>query len=446
MAIIKCPECGHQISDKAPTCPNCGVEIAGKVIRCPNCGEVYFKDEEMCPNCHYPTSGAAAPRQPEQRPTAPTRQEPESVQPQETYQQPEPAREEPYEQLQPRQTTIPQQPQPREAVQPTPQPVRRPAPSVPPVPPRSNNGNNGNNGKSGEGPQKPKKKRSYIALIIAFFVALFCVGVMFYYYNDAKNDKEEQDYEYAMQSTDPQVLQSYLDTYRDAPEAHIDSIQSHLQMLKQNDQDWNNALMSGSRSALQDYLNSHPNSPHAGEARDRIDSLDWVEAKGLNTEQSYQKYLSQHPEGAHIDEANDDIKKIRSKQLQPQEKTMISGLFRRFFQSINSRDENRLTDQVEDVMSNFLGKTGATKSDVVTFMDKIYKDDITNMNWRLNNDYVIKKRSVGDEEYEYNVSFSAHQDVEYTDPTKNGSTKFKINATVSPDGKISSMSMVKIIE
>lgn len=33
MAIIKCPECGHQTSDKAPVCPNCGVEIAGKIIK-----------------------------------------------------------------------------------------------------------------------------------------------------------------------------------------------------------------------------------------------------------------------------------------------------------------------------------------------------------------------------------------------------------------------------
>ena len=52
MAIIKCPECGRQISDKAPTCPNCGVEIAGKVVKCPDCFNVYFKDEETCPNCH----------------------------------------------------------------------------------------------------------------------------------------------------------------------------------------------------------------------------------------------------------------------------------------------------------------------------------------------------------------------------------------------------------
>ena len=55
MAIIKCPECGRQISDKAPACPNCGVPIAGKIVRCPQCGEIYFKDQEMCPNCHHLT-------------------------------------------------------------------------------------------------------------------------------------------------------------------------------------------------------------------------------------------------------------------------------------------------------------------------------------------------------------------------------------------------------
>lgn len=30
MAMIKCPECGKEISDKAKVCPNCGVKIKGK--------------------------------------------------------------------------------------------------------------------------------------------------------------------------------------------------------------------------------------------------------------------------------------------------------------------------------------------------------------------------------------------------------------------------------
>jgi len=31
MAMIDCPECGKQVSDKAPACPDCGVPIAQQV-------------------------------------------------------------------------------------------------------------------------------------------------------------------------------------------------------------------------------------------------------------------------------------------------------------------------------------------------------------------------------------------------------------------------------
>lgn len=56
--IIKCPECGHQVSDKAPVCPSCGVEIAGHVVKCPHCGEIYLKADEICPNCHQPQTAS----------------------------------------------------------------------------------------------------------------------------------------------------------------------------------------------------------------------------------------------------------------------------------------------------------------------------------------------------------------------------------------------------
>ena len=76
-------------------------------------------------------------------------------------------------------------------------------------------------------------------------------------------------------------------------------------------------------------------------------------------------------------------------------------------------------------------------------MHKLYKEDVTNLNWRLNNDYQIKKREIGDEEYEYQVVFTAREDVSRTDGNTQEGT-FKITATVSPDGKISSFNMAKI--
>ena len=42
MALIKCPECGKEISDKASACPNCG---------CPNPNIQYFNDMKS-KNCH----------------------------------------------------------------------------------------------------------------------------------------------------------------------------------------------------------------------------------------------------------------------------------------------------------------------------------------------------------------------------------------------------------
>lgn len=51
-------------------------------------------------------------------------------------------------------------------------------------------------------------------------------------------------------------------------------------------------------------------------------------------------------------------------------------------------------------------------------MHKIYKEDVTNMNWHLANDYTIQKREVGEDEYEYQVQFSAKQNVEYSDASK----------------------------
>lgn len=51
MALIKCPECGHEVSDGAPQCPYCGVKIAGNIITCPDCGKILLKGKDTCPNC-----------------------------------------------------------------------------------------------------------------------------------------------------------------------------------------------------------------------------------------------------------------------------------------------------------------------------------------------------------------------------------------------------------
>lgn len=400
MAIIKCPECGHQVSDKAPTCPQCGVEIAGKIEKCPQCGDVHFKEQQVCPNCHYGVQGAWNVER-----GVPSEDGNTPGDAQGTWNMAHGLLSEDKE--------------------------------------ASEGGEPKDNTPSTEIPKAPKSHTGTI--VVAFVLALIVCGACFYFYKNAKDQKEQEAYEYALRSTDPLVMQSYLDNYLDAPADHRDAVQTHLTAIKQVDIDWTNAVVSNSRSALEEYLKQHPDSPHKAEALNKLDSIDWMRTGSANTVEAYENYIAAHPNGSHVEDARESIKAIQAQTVQPEERQMIATLFKRFFQSINAKDEDGMLSHVGDVLSSFLGKADADKGDVATFMHKIYKENVTNMNWRLAGDYKIDKKEIGEQRYEYNVAFSATQDVEYADDTTT-KTKYQVKATVSPDGKITAMNMVKLLQ
>lgn len=158
MAIIKCPECGRQISDKAPTCPSCGVEIAGKITKCPHCGEVYFSSQEMCPNCHeiavgvtHPVASSAAVKDPT-----------------------------PVASPSPVSSPAPEIPSTSQVVSSTSQTVP-PTPPVPPVPPVRRPGvtASGNDGGEGNTPQELQKKKEP-PLYLHHLIHLCSLGMWYY--------------------------------------------------------------------------------------------------------------------------------------------------------------------------------------------------------------------------------------------------------------------------
>lgn len=76
MALIKCPECGKEISDKAIVCPQCGKTVAcvdpapeeAKPVICEECGAEIPEGAAACPNCGNPVSSdAETPRETPQK-------------------------------------------------------------------------------------------------------------------------------------------------------------------------------------------------------------------------------------------------------------------------------------------------------------------------------------------------------------------------------------------
>ena len=55
MALISCPQCGKQISDKAEKCPGCQYEMKKKnTVKCSECGNDIPADVKVCPLCGCP--------------------------------------------------------------------------------------------------------------------------------------------------------------------------------------------------------------------------------------------------------------------------------------------------------------------------------------------------------------------------------------------------------
>ena len=246
--IIKCPECGHQVSDRAKTCPSCGIEIAGKITRCPDCGEYIFKDDRECPNCHCSINASA---------TEPVVEQ--SVNSQSYAMMPE----------------------------------------IPEIP------------KAEEPKKKTGHKILWSSLVMGFVIALIIVFLGIYFYQKSQQEIEMRAYENAMMSTEPAVLQNFLDMYIDASVAHRDSIKAHLEILKKVDRDWQNALASRSKATLQLFMDRNPENIHVTEARLMIDSLDFEAAKLEDTMDAYQKYMDNHQQGAYYDEAANAYDRIR---------------------------------------------------------------------------------------------------------------------------------------
>ena len=255
--IIKCPECGHQVSDRARVCPSCGIDIAGKLTRCPDCGAYIFKDEHECPNCHCAINASAVPVV--SVPVGVKQEAENGLVPQESQEV-----------------------------------------------------------SSAQEPEQPKKSHKgwWSAFIVALVLAMMIVFIGIYFMQKTQKENEQRSYENAMMSREPAVLQNYLDMYIDAPVAHRDTIKVHLEALKKVDRDWDNARISESKKTLQLFIERNPENIHVREAQLLIDSLDFLAAKRLNSMDGFKKYMEEHAQGYYYDEAKSEYDRLEEEEKQ----------------------------------------------------------------------------------------------------------------------------------
>ena len=416
--IIKCPECGHQVSDKAPVCPSCGVEIAGHIIKCSHCGELYLKEESSCPNCHHTehhieSSVTAAEHHTSEAANESKVQEPVvlmSVDKEEAtgnddviipVEETEEHETDNYDDK--TQDTFNEPKTEEEAVDAdfimddnADEEVIANAEAI-----------------AEDEEESTPDKNNHLSLAVSLLIAAITAAVLLFLYNQgvgaSKANNEQEAFAQAMSSSEPTVLKNYLKENPTASKAHRDSISARLKVLtttthdmQQADNDLSVALTSNSKEVLQQFIAKYPDSKHRGELEAKIDEIDWAQAVAKNNENAYLGYKAQHPNGIHSKEADEKLKNILTPEKAEEsavakvtdgERAKAVAAVRQLLQGINSKSTDKISGAVAPSL-NFLGSGGATVKDIRRYMtDRLYQADVKTINWHLGSPTEVTKKS-----------------------------------------------------
>ena len=249
MSLIKCPECGQEVSSKAPTCPHCGVRIEANIKRCPVCNSYVLMDAERCPHCqtkfvvdddHHAHNDEQASHLSSEEATKVTHDYEES-----------------------------------------------------PV------GETGNDAQD-YGHTPTKKDAPWYLLLLAIII----IGVGGYFYWDSYQDKiasEEKAYAMLQDCNDPLNFEDFIARFPNSK--YVPDVRERLKNLQQEDALWTDVCKSLDITKLQNYIDTHPTSPHKKEALHKIDSLEWRQADQQGTSAAYDAYIECHQDGSYISEA-----------------------------------------------------------------------------------------------------------------------------------------------
>jgi len=300
-------------------------------------------------------------------------------------------------------------------------------------------------GKVNSRPQR-KHRTAVTVLIVSFIVALIVVLLCLYFVRNQEQQNEKRAYENAMKSSEPQILENYLNIYAEAPARHRDSIRSHLEALQRADSDWADALVSNTSYAFERFLKLHPQSIHSVEADIKIDSLDWIAALNENTIDAFQAYLNRHNDGSYYDEARAKLEQLESQKLTPDERQMVIQTCTAYFNALAQMDEAALSATIAPVMTSFLHRANATKDDVIQYMQKLHEPDINSMEFTPNGDWNVEKLVLSEGHILFKTTFTVAQNIERSDESRENSAVYKVTAVVNPDHLITELNMKRSVQ
>lgn len=498
MAIIKCPECGQQVSELAANCPGCGCPINGNIDHCPECGEIVLKTYAECPKCHCPIqqiekkkadisnllnqasqayNGGKA-KLASNLIAEVLRENADDTQAQALKAQIDAKLRIEQQKFDETKRLFNEQHQPYPAlalinkliaVDPADDYIQLKDEIVASITKeniektraflatgkidqartalskaQTYDPNNDEIKALGEEIEEKaekikRKKRTIITLIvIAAILIVGGIGGTIIYNIQAENAAWDQ----LQSSTNLNDYQAFLAEYPNG--RHHEQAQELYTKLSAELTDWASVSASVDKYAVKTFLAKYPNGVCATQAKNRLDSLSWADACRINKPEAYQQYITDFPQGRYLSDAQQKTSQLKEMEVSSSERMSIGNVITQFFNGIATKDETQLLGSVESTLTKFLNKRGATKAHVLTFMNQMHAPDMTNISFTVNNDLKIEKKQLTDGQFTYNVTCTVDENIERTDAEKETFINYGIDCSIDNFMKISSFGMRKI--
>lgn len=370
MALIKCPECGREISDHATACPGCG----------------------------FPIKSSEIPFTIENKMETPAEQ---------------PAKEEPAKPVVTPPAT-PKQSAPAKPVQPAkPAVAEQPKVAAQPVPPLS---------EPARGRAEKKKPVATIVAVSLVIIALLGAAIWFLFpqikqmIDPATANDELESYRKIERFKNEGMLDSleialeeYFDEYSEDSFEDQEFKDRFRYVEEINDaftserNDWKSALGVASVDAFNQFLDNHPDGFYRVVAMQTLDSVAFNAAVEAKTKEALERYIDTYPNGKFIEKAQEKIAAMEKVDITDDEKHNAVNAVSQHFEALANNNRASISLTLADEINSYLGKTTPTIEDIYDYMSRMHATS-RNVRFQLTA-ATVKKENTGIGAV-YNVHFA----------------------------------------
>lgn len=190
---------------------------------------------------------------------------------------------------------------------------------------------------------------------------------------------------------------------------HADQVLNICLRVDSERRDWKQVRHNVTLENLEEFIRQHSDGYYRDEASRMIDSLLYLEAKTADTYKAYRNYIQTYENGIYAARAKARMMELLKGCVGRGEAIEVENTLNQHFRALAENDREMLLSTVSRALGTYVGKTDATRADIVKYMLSIHETAGRQVAFELSNLSIAKL--VDEHTLHYNVAFSFDESV-----------------------------------